>query len=92
MEFNNLEELYIRIKPALSCKQSEMIRDGYNYIKIEDIWNYLKEIKWKIAYNLSLYDMVTDVLSTPNSLIDDYVKTKLNSNERKIYFGEDTYA
>ena len=45
MEFNSLEELYERIKPALRCKQSEMKRNGYNYIKLEDIWNYLKEVK-----------------------------------------------
>ena len=83
MEFNSLEELYERIKPALRCKQSEMKR-----IKLEDIWNYLKEVKWKNDTNLSLYDMVSDVLEVPNEVIDDYLKHKLNLSKRTIYFGE----
>ena len=45
-EFETLEELYKRIKPALITKKNEMHRDGYIYIKEEDIWNYLKEIKY----------------------------------------------
>ena len=88
MEFKSLEELYERIKPALRCKQSEMKRNGYNYIKLEDIWNYLKEVKWKNDTNLSLYDMVSDVLEVPNEVIDDYLKHKLNLSKRTIYFGE----
>ena len=48
-EFNSLKELYEHIKPALEAKVSEMQRVGYSYIKAEDIWNYLKEIKWKKA-------------------------------------------
>ena len=46
-EFNSLEELYNRLKPALEAKRIQMKRNGFNYIRIEDIWNYLKEIKWK---------------------------------------------
>ncbi len=50
--FNSLEELYERIKPALRAKRAEMHRQGFKYIKKEDIWNYLKEIKWKNSKNL----------------------------------------
>ena len=65
-----------------------MKRNGYNYIKLEDIWNYLKEVKWKNDTNLSLYDMVSDVLEVPDEVIDDYLKHKLNLSKRTIYFGE----
>jgi len=92
MEFNSLEELYERIKPALRCKQSEMRRHGLNYIKMEDIWNYLKEVKWKNARDLDLNDMVGDVLNTDEVLIDDYLKRKLNMNSRHLYFGDDKSA
>ena len=34
IEFNSLEELYNRLKPALNTKQREMVRCGYNYMKI----------------------------------------------------------
>jgi hypothetical protein len=45
IEFNSLVELYERVKPAILTKQRELQRLGYNYIKVEDIWNFLKEKK-----------------------------------------------
>ena len=84
--FNSLEELYQRIKPALLTKKQEMIRNGFKYIKEEDIWNYLKEIKWKNSKDLSLYDMVNDILNSDDMVIDAYLKEKLNSTDRTIYF------
>lgn len=85
-EFTSLEELYKRIKPALSTKQTEMQRLGYKYIEEEDIWNYLKEVKWKKSTDLSLYEMVNDVLNVDNEVVDNYLKEKLNLSNRKIYF------
>lgn len=84
--FNSLEELYQRIKPALLTKKQEMIRNGFKYIKEEDIWNYLKEIKWKNSKDLSLYDMVNDILNSDDMVIDAYLKEKLNSTDRTVYF------
>ena len=84
--FNSLEELYKRIKPALKTKKEEMRRAGYIYIKEEDVWNYLKEVKWINSKNLSLYQMVNDVLNVDNMLIDKYLKEKLNMRNRKVYF------
>ncbi len=86
IKFETLEELYKRIKPALITKKNEMHRDGYIYIKEEDIWNYLKEIKWKDAKDLSLYDMTSDILNTDNIIIDNYLKEKLNLRNRNVYF------
>ena len=86
IKFETLEELYKRIKQALITKKNEMHRDGYIYIKEEDIWNYLKEIKWKDAKGLSLYDMTSDILNTDNIIIDNYLKEKLNLRNRNVYF------
>lgn len=88
MEFTSLEQLYKRLKPALTTKANDMKRQGYKYIKEEDIWNYLKEVKWSNSKNLLLFEMVRDVLNIDNILIDDYVRRKLNSNDRKLYFNE----
>lgn len=88
IEIESLQELYQRIKPALVTKKSEMHRDGYIYIKEEDIWNYLKEVKWKDARNLSLYDMTSDILNTENIYIDSYLKEKLNLRNRNTYFND----
>lgn len=86
IEFSSLEELYKRLKPALTTKVDEMRMQGYTYIKEEDVWNYLKEIKWKHSKDLSLYEMVSDVLNLESEKIDIYLKNKLSSLERKIYF------
>lgn len=89
IEFKSLEELYQRIKPALLAKKSEMHRIGFDYIKEEDIWNYLKEIKWKNSKNLSLADMVSDILNTDDIHIDSYLKGKLDKTDRTTYFNFD---
>lgn len=78
INFNSLEELYRRIKPALITKKEEMNRGLYPYIEEEDIWNYLKEVKWKKTLDLSLSEMVNDILNCDDILIDNYLKTKLN--------------
>ncbi len=82
LEFNSLKELYEHIKPALEAKVSEMRRVGYSYIKEEDVWNYLKEIKWKKASDLSIHEMINDILNTDNVLIDSYIKGKMKDIER----------
>lgn len=86
--FNSLEELYERIRPALLTKKEEMRRNGYVYIKEEDIWNYLKEVKWVNSKNLSLYDMTSDILNIDDLIIDSYLREKLNMKNRKVYFEE----
>ena len=88
-DFKTLEELYQRIRPALSTKKEEMKRNGYIYIKEEDIWNYLKEVKWLNSKDLSLYQMTCDILNTNDLVIDEYLRGKLNLKNRKVYFKED---
>ena len=91
IEFNSLQDLYNRLKPAFHTKLVEMKRNGLTYIKEEDIWNYLTEIKWKTAIDLNLYQMVSDVLNTDDTAIDNYLKEKLNLSNRKIYFEEEEH-
>lgn len=86
--FSSVEELYERIKPALRTKKEEMRRNGYSYIKEEDVWNYLKEVKWVKSKGLSLAEMVSDVLNTEDAYIDRYLREKLNLNTRSVYFNE----
>ena len=86
MEFKNAEELYQRLKPALQSKIAELSRDGYDYLTAADVWNYLKEIKWKNSVNLALNEMVSDIYSSDNMIIDAYFKEKLNEKNRNLYF------
>ena len=81
VEFSNILELYERLKPALFAKVAELKRNDINYIKIEDIWNYLKENKWSSASNLLLYQMVDDILNIDNMLLDNYIKDSVKERE-----------
>ncbi len=89
IEFGSLRELYARIEPALETKRIEMRREGYSYIKCEDIWNYLKEVKWRNSNDLSLAEMVSDILNTDNIIIDQHLKKALSRQIREAYFGEE---
>lgn len=85
-EFSTEKDLYERLKPALRTKKTELKEYGYGYLKIEDIWNYLKEKKWTKSNNLSLNDMVSDILNADNEFIDDFFKEKLSQKNREKYF------
>ena len=88
-KISSLKGLYIRLKPALTTKAREMRRKGSVYIKETDIWNYLTENKWKNSRNLSLAEMVDDILNSDDAIIDDYLKSKISLRSRRIYFEED---
>ena len=85
IEFNSASELYERLIPALKSKISELKREGYDYLTIEDVWNYLKENKWKDSRNLALNEMVNDILNSENIIIDDYFKHKMKKENRRVY-------
>ena len=89
IEFNSIKELYDRLKPALNSKVNELKRYDIDYVKANDIWNYLKETKWKMAKNLLLCDMVDDILSLDNQVIDNYVKEEIRKKKVKPNLEDD---
>lgn len=84
--FSSKEELYDRVKPALNAKVQEMHRLGYSYITIQDVWNYLIQVKWLISKDLTLADLIHDILHAENKKIDEYLKGKLSKTRRSQYF------
>lgn len=78
---NNSLDLYKRLLPAINSKINELSKYEIFYVKREDIWNYLKQEKWKND-NISLAEMVDDILNTDNEKLAKYVKEK-TLNERK---------
>lgn len=72
IEFNDLEELYKRLEPALSTKEAELKRNDIETISKKDIWDYLAENKWTISNNLQLHQMVDDILHTSNEELVKY--------------------
>lgn len=86
IEFNSVEELYKRVHPALTSKVREFRRNKKEFIKEEDIWNYLIESKWRNGKGLELYNLVDDILNTDNKEIEDYVVNKLKEVKREVNF------
>lgn len=86
INFTSIEELYKRVYPALKSKVKELKKNDINYIKEEDIWNYLVELHWKKDKGLLLSDVVDDILNTENSVIDNYVKNEMKKMKREANY------
>ena len=67
-EFETLDELKKRIMPAIETKISEIKANYYNEVTTDDIWEYLKT-KWKTEKELTLYDIINDILNLDNETI-----------------------
>lgn len=62
MEFNSIEELYERVLPALTIKVCELQTMNEIYINEKQLFNELRNEKWMSAKNLTLSDIVNDIL------------------------------
>ena len=76
---NTLLDLYKRVTPALNTKRKELISYNIDYIKNEDIWNYLVKRKWVSLHGLTLFDVVSDILNTSNEELDKYKKESIKN-------------
>ncbi len=83
IEFENVEELYTRLKPALDSKRKELHLLGYKIVSSRDIWTYLVKNNWKNRTQLSLSDMVSDILYVDNYSIYDFALNKLQKIKGK---------
>lgn len=85
--FNSINELYIRVLPALKCKKKELTRNGFSYITEFDIWNSIRVQKWMKQSELALCDIVDDILNISNDKIVEYYKSinlKKTENEFEL--------
>ncbi|HPE14753.1 MAG TPA: post-transcriptional regulator [Bacilli bacterium] len=74
MKFKSEQELYDRILPALTCKISELKRKGISFVREKDIYNMLKSSKWIKEVNLTLSEMVSDIMNLKLEVIEAYFK------------------
>ena len=82
--FSSLQQLYDRLTPALKCKIKDLRRIGINYVQCADVWNYLKNNVWCNKTNLTLGEMVNDVMTLSNSDIEKYVQDLIASEKREV--------
>jgi len=88
IEFNSVIELYNRVKPALRSKVKELEREKYDYIKEDDVWNFLVKNKWSKDSGLVLCDIVNDIIHADNKKIDKFVKEKIKNMKKELLFEE----
>lgn len=62
MEITSLQQLYRKLLPAFNVKKRLILNTKYKDITNENIWNYLTETKWKNSHNLSIPEMVNDII------------------------------
>lgn len=65
-KFGSLLDLYKRLLPALKTKKHEMILEKFTQIEEQEIWEFLCETKWQRKQNLTLGEMVDDILNSDN--------------------------
>ena len=68
LKFNNIQELYELLLPALETKEIQLRRNDYLGLSKKDIFNYLKNNKWKDEdiRSLKLHQLVNDILELDN--------------------------
>ena len=64
LEIETIEDLYHRLRPALRTKRRSLRAQDKIEMTEEEIWNYLRRSKWNQSKDLSLAEMVDDILNT----------------------------
>ena len=83
MEYKSQRELFDSLQGAFNVKL-RMIKEEYNYITKIDIWNYLKINKWSKDKNLSISEMVHDIINVDINKVDLFLKEYIKKEERKL--------
>ncbi len=66
IEFKDAKELYKRVVPALRTKRRILFKKGIK-VSESDIFEYLVKSKWSKGINLTLSDVVSDIINTEDS-------------------------
>ena len=75
-EYKSVKELYEALIPALNVKLRMFKDNEFNYLTKDDIWNYLKDNVWVHSVNLTISQMVSDIVNVEGIKIDKYLKDK----------------
>lgn len=75
MDYSSEKELFNDLKGALKVKL-RTIKEKYDYISMLDIWNYLKLNKWRYDQNLTISEMVNDIIDVDIIKVDTFIKSQ----------------
>ena len=62
IEFQSIKELYERVMPALRVRKRLLLKKGIN-VSEKQIFEYLSKEKWSKGYNITLNDIVSDIIN-----------------------------
>ena len=83
MEYKSQKELFSSLRGAFNVKL-RMTKEEFNYITEVDIWNYLKINKWSKDKNLTISEMVHDIINVDINKVDLFLKEYIKKEERKL--------
>ena len=75
-EYSSMQELYNILIPAFNVKLRQLKNSKYNNIKRQDIWEYLKNNKWMLSVDLSISEMVSDIINVDGYKIKKYIEKR----------------
>ncbi len=82
-QFKSENELYNYLDPVLKTKMVELHSYGYSFIKEKDIYTYLKNYKWVNSDELSVYDLVDDIIHTDNVVMMEAILKRINNDKER---------
>lgn len=80
-KFNNVDELYKRILPALRSKVEELKRSKISYITERDIWSYLSSNVWRKKKDLEFYEIIDSILNVSVIELNNYLTNNIKSQK-----------
>lgn len=83
--FGTLKDLYERVLPALRSKVKELKNNRFSFVTEKDVWDCLRKNKWNGESDLTLYDIVNDILFLEEKEILNYMNLK---NQMEIKYEE----
>ena len=75
MEYNSERELFEDLKGAFKVKL-RMIEGKYDNISMIDIYDYLKLNKWRYAKDLTISEIVNDIIDVDIAKVEDYIESR----------------
>ena len=84
IKFNSVNELYARVLPALKSKKKELVRSKIKYIDEKEIWTLLSNNTWRKDKDLTLADIVDDILNINNMKLVELYHMAYRKNEEDL--------
>ena len=73
MEYTSQKELYLKLLPVFKVKNRLIQKSNYKNLTNENIWHYLSKEKWSKSHNLTISDIVNDIITVELDKVNKYI-------------------